>query len=380
MTRRRLVRLALGLAGGLLLLGAGTLGWHRLQRPSFDQGHVVWEHTVQDYLSKAAIDWEDNIYFGSSIGLTALSPSGTKRWETPKTNSLETISSLSVSPKGLLYAGVTGGLQIYDLDGQHIKTITGDWEYVMTEVVEVEDLLLLSSTNQQLYAINDNGDVLWTFLTGGFVRKPEFDAVSRTIYLPSSDGNLYALEVDGSYRWHARTTGGDIEVLGDGAVIFRGINAELLAYNADGTQRWTFSSGGKVMSSAALGQDGSIYFCDEKYLYALSPDGVEKWRYRTGKSYPAAPIAGPDGTIYIFQFRENVTFNFASQPQGQPRAWAMSILALSPKGKPLWQWETPAGTVRNLMVGPSGTVYLIYTDNSKGYANSVSTIYAVRGP
>ena len=56
----------------------------------------------------------------------------------------------------------------------------------------------------------------------------------------------------------------------DGTIYVGSKDYSLYAINADGTQKWKFTTGGFVQSSAAIGTDGTIYFGSvDGNLYAL---------------------------------------------------------------------------------------------------------------
>src|SRR6185369_8415392 len=66
---------------------------------------------------------------------------------------------------------------------------------------------------------------------------------------------------------------------------------------------WTFNATNTVMSSPAIGPDGTIYFGVGRVdLNAVTPDGTMKWRYRRNESTPPtsclAPAVAEDGTVY----------------------------------------------------------------------------------
>ena len=52
-----------------------------------------------------------------------------------------------------------------------------------------------------------------------------------------------------------------------------------LQATADGTLKWSYSTGGLVQSSPAVGSDGTVYVGSfDNNLYAINPDGTLKWR------------------------------------------------------------------------------------------------------
>jgi hypothetical protein len=63
--------------------------------------------------------------------------------------------------------------------------------------------------------------------------------------------------------------------------------------------QWQFSADDEIVSTPALGEDGTIYFTSRQSLYALAADGKMKWRYFPGAELGSSPMVGPDGSIYI---------------------------------------------------------------------------------
>ncbi len=60
-----------------------------------------------------------------------------------------------------------------------------------------------------------------------------------------------------------------------------------------GVQKWKFTTGNQVESSAALGDDGTIYIGSlDDNLYAINPDGSQKWKFTTVSSVYSSPGGG----------------------------------------------------------------------------------------
>ncbi len=97
------------------------------------------------------------------------------------------------------------------------------------------------------------------------------------------------------------------------------------AISPDGTEKWTFKTGGPISACAAVGADGTVYFGSaDKRIYAVNPDGTEKWHIATGGEVHAAPTIGPDGTLYIGSYDRKV---YAIKTSGGPAAtgWPMRL-------------------------------------------------------
>src|SRR5471030_548532 len=85
-----------------------------------------------------------------------------------------------------------------------------------------------------------NGKLRWSFPTLGYIDSSPAVGADKTIYVGSSDGNLYAI-------------------------------------NPDGTQKWAFPTQSAIESSPLIGPDGTIYVgSDDFNVYAIRPDGTQK--------------------------------------------------------------------------------------------------------
>jgi len=142
----------------------------------------------------------------------------------------------------------------------------------------------------------------WRFKTGGELHGHPSIAEDGTIYIPSYDGNLYALYQNGTLRWEA---GVGYETrssasIGEDGTIYIGTN-KLYAIYPNGTMKWNLALGGDMSwSSPAISADATIYICAGTYLVAVNPDGTEKWRKQLGNLHArSSPIIGEDGTIYV---------------------------------------------------------------------------------
>ncbi|MHB1845964.1 MAG: choice-of-anchor D domain-containing protein [Deltaproteobacteria bacterium] len=98
---------------------------------------------------------------------------------------------------------------------------------------------------------------------------------SGTLYVGSPTG-LFALDpTTGSVLsgWPFPTTSpvsGTASIGGDGALFFGTADGHFYGLNADGSQRFVLTTGGRISSSPAIGPDGTVYFVsDDGNLYAV---------------------------------------------------------------------------------------------------------------
>jgi outer membrane protein assembly factor BamB len=77
-------------------------------------------------------------------------------------------------------------------------------------------------------------------------------------------------------------------------------DGNLYAYDANGEFKWKFPTAGPVESSPAVDMNGDIYFgSDDGSVYALFPSGALKWRYQTNGAVRSSPAIGPNQRLYV---------------------------------------------------------------------------------
>ncbi len=77
----------------------------------------------------------------------------------------------------------------------------------------------------------------------------------------------------------------------------------MVAFNPDGTVKWTFKTKYWLNSSPSIDGNGVIYIGDESgYLYAINPDGTLKWELDLKKKiYYSSVAIGSNNTILLVQ-------------------------------------------------------------------------------
>ena len=87
----------------------------------------------------------------------------------------------------------------------------------------------------------------------------------------------------------------------EGAIYIGNYDKKLYAINPDGTEKWTYNTGGRILySSPALGNDGEIYIGnnDEELNCISRSDGSLRWKYPTGGDIRNSPAVAANGNIY----------------------------------------------------------------------------------
>jgi outer membrane protein assembly factor BamB len=162
--------------------------------------------------------------------------------------------------------------------------------------------------------LSPDGMLLWKFEDdlgvdrNRVVASPAIDEERGRIYVAASreeDGILYALNLGGGDEvFRLSFPGGMLSspALGKEGTIYLGsLDGKLYAVDAvTGDKKWGFPAEGYfVVGSPAVDGAGRIYFGDsDGTLYALTPSGQELWRFHTGASIVSAPVITEDGTLY----------------------------------------------------------------------------------
>jgi outer membrane protein assembly factor BamB/subtilisin family serine protease len=186
-------------------------------------------------------------------------------------------------------------------------------------------------------------DSQWQFTTGGAITGSPAVAPDGTIYVGSTDGNLYAISSSGAQLWTYQT-GGLIDtcspaIAPDGTIYTGSFDGFLHAVNPNGSQKWRFSTGGLLSNSPAIAADGTIYVkSDDNFLYAISPAGTELWRFNTQGITYASPVVAQDGTIYV--------------GSGNSR-----FFAVNPNGSQKWQFVADGDTYSTAAIDAAGNIY-----------------------
>ena len=134
----------------------------------------------------------------------------------------------------------------------------------------------------------------------------------------------------------------------DGTIYICASLDNLYAVNPDGSIKWSSPAIGKSLwSTPAVSPDGAIYVAGDK-LYAFGPGGNIKWTAASDPGYASSPTIGSDGTIYIGN---------------------NGLYAVSPEGSLKWRLATGMISLSSPALGQDGTVYVGSND---------SNLYAVR--
>lgn len=171
--------------------------------------------------------------------------------------------------------------------------------------------------------------------------------------------------VDGTEKWTFTTGGGvncSFAIAGDGTIYTGSDDNYVYALNPDGTEKWSYQTAGNVRAFPAIDDYGNIYVGGGTTLYSLLPDKTLNWTYPTDGGIYSSPAIGDNGTIY-----------FGSLQSSFPLPPAAYLTALNPNGTEKWMYQIGDSEIYSSpAIGDDGTIYIgspdynLYALNSDG--------------
>jgi outer membrane protein assembly factor BamB len=309
-------------------------------------GTRKWAFVTGDdvHSSPAISDDGKTVYVGSRDGrlYAVAAADGTQRWHfedvaMPLGN---VDATPSIGHDGAVYFGAENGIfYAVNPDG------TERWRFVQPMVniqtqaaIRGDGAVIFGCDDGWLYAVKD-GVELWRFDAGSQLRSTAALDRSGHAYFGTYNGTVFCLNTNPTpptVAWSVETGWvGSSPMLGPDGTIYVGTRTcTFCALNpADGSVKWSYSTGGDVDSTAAISDNGRVYVSSsDGLLYAFEANPadpqnvVPAWTFAFGGGEPASessPAIGPDGRLYV---GSNNGCLFAVRPGSSPLAasdWPM---------------------------------------------------------
>jgi len=146
--------------------------------------------------------------------------------------------------------------------------------------------LIVGGYDHKLYSINpENGQLLWTFeqAKGKYIASPL--TTEKAIYASCTDENLYALDLKGNLLWsfHTKHAIWSKPVLHNGLLYLSAMDSHLYALNPDnGNMVWSTDMQGASVSSPTFDSEGNLYVGTfAKEMISMDSNGKIRWRTPT---------------------------------------------------------------------------------------------------
>ena len=198
--------------------------------------------------------------------------------------------------------GAADGEHLWSYGSTQASTSSTDLAVADAVYVGYYDGTVGGGDEGELHAVEFDGSERWTVDTGRFYGRPRLrDGV---VYVGSEEGVVRAVDADtGEVRWRQEMgmdesggpTGPAVEAV-DGTAVYV-VTDRLLALDpATGDRLWYFGDGGGSIGSAAV-HDGVAYVGDGDAVRAVE-DGAELWSATPGaRSYPGVTV--DDGRVFV---------------------------------------------------------------------------------
>ncbi|MBA7653130.1 Outer membrane protein assembly factor BamB [subsurface metagenome] len=299
-------------------------------------GTLKWIFSTDGMISSSpSIGSDRTIYIYPNSGkLYAINPDGTQKWVLA---GCPGAYSATFGFDNTIYIGFCHNLYAINPNSSLKWTFPLYFYHKVAPVIGPDETIYIGDNDGKLYAINPDGIVIWAVR----ISAPQYPwpmpiwasasiDSTGTIYVGTDDGgskgNLFAINPDGSIKWSFLT--GAIwcaPAIGTERTIYVGSYYEkLYSINHDGTLNWAVPIEGPAHSSPAIGSDSTIYISPRHgHLYAFNPDGTLQWKFPFDGSSYSAPVIGSDGTIYFGSASGNLYAIYTSSSGLADSDWPM---------------------------------------------------------
>lgn len=265
--------IAIGKDGALHIGGSGNA----LYKLNSD-GSIRWTFPSGDDWAPwgLTLDGADTIFGGSGDALVAIGSAGNLLWRAHTGAWVDTTAAIDEGP--VYYFGEESGyLRKVDASGVVI------WRFPTNGVAFTPSLSddgtvyvgsYFGSTAANLYAVNPDGTLKWSYSNGSYVAATAAVSTDGTVLFNDWGGGFYALKPNGTAKWvyNMGARSDQMPLIGrDGTVYTGAYNGRLYAFDvATGNVRWSMNLGG-IINGIALGEAGVLYVttAGPSRLYAI---------------------------------------------------------------------------------------------------------------
>jgi outer membrane protein assembly factor BamB len=246
-----------------------------------------------------AVGWNDTAYVGSlDMYINCLDGNGTSWWE--YNTSAPVWSSPTIVDNSTLYV-TSAGLMSFTLDGKLNWRVLNNVTTRSSPAVSADGSIYFGAEDGNLYAVDRNGTTEWEFHTGAAVRtSPSIDDAGN-IHFGTDDGSVLCVSPDGRLLWSFSTgtpVRSSVGIRSDGTSMLLTGDGRLVAIDRNGSMEWSLKLDGyNVTRSLALDSRGICYVGSDSTIYSVRTDGTVRWTYRISSGFVGSPAITQNGTV-----------------------------------------------------------------------------------
>jgi photosystem II stability/assembly factor-like uncharacterized protein len=217
------------------------------------------------------------------------------------------------------------------------------------------DVLYAIGTGDALYRLDTSGNILYSLQVNGDVKSSSSIAYDTTVYIASSDKNLYGFSKYGTELWPPLAMGGALNSTSvvDSVTnsLYIGVaNKSLVAVDkSTGSVSWNYFADAPIMSSAAITPDRKLVFATVKgTVYGFDLD------HPSNPPAPAWEIPLYD-SIYSSPAVDNEGFTYFCTMQG--KVYKISMAPSQPASI-VWQAQTGGAITGSPVIDGSSNLYV----------------------
>ena len=204
--------------------------------------------------------------------------------------------------------------------GQEVWTFSDAQGFFLGQAAISDSVVYAPNNDGTLYALDANGNLLWTFETGHYLwSQPQI--MGSVIYLGSMDHFVYAISLDGQEIWSKELSGavtGAPILNEDGSLLFVGsLDNKMVALDtASGDEVWTFDTTESVWGSSVLA-DGKLIFTDSAgAIFGVSAEtGEALWQTAISAEVVGGVASIGDGFVVATKDGQLRAYDLDGAPQ-----------------------------------------------------------------
>lgn len=313
-------------------------------------GVLKWAFTASESIfSTPALGPDGTVYLADLAGwYYAVNSAGNLRWSRALSGGgfeRRAIAAPAVAPSGQSYIGTWNDhFYSFGSNGDLLWEIAleGEGQITAASALDTSGNVYLATldpsdkNNIAVIKLDQFAKVLWRFRDSlgvdrnRIISSPAIDSERGRLYVGASrsdDGCLYAINLsDGRQAFRTDFPKGVVSspaIGSDGTIYVGCMDGKLYALDpANGSKHWSFVSGAYfVIGSPLVDGTGRIYVGDsDGVIHALSPSGGELWRFATQSNIASAPVIAGDRTLYVTSYDSTLyAVGQARRPRTRPR-------------------------------------------------------------